>query len=112
MTQQQGPGCTVGFSFGVLVIMALVGLLLLAGGGSGGGTTNSNTRTETHVLSDNNVRILSPDTNIYVNSGNPQTTQDNRITGNSNNVQPPPAPTADPAALQRAIDRAAQGGKP
>lgn len=79
----QPNGCT-SFALGVVIIMALIGMLAVAGmapGGNGGTTDSGNT---THVLSDNEMRIFSPDTNIYVNSQNPQVdartmTGDNRI---------------------------------
>jgi hypothetical protein len=71
---EQKPDFTVGCAFGVLVVMALVGLLALAGAGSGGGTTDSNNHTEVHILSDN--QILSPHT--VINSGNRNTVVSSR----------------------------------
>jgi hypothetical protein len=45
-------------------------------------TTNTETNTEVDILSDNTVRILSPDTYIYYNSGDTTT----RVDGDRNNV--------------------------
>ena len=79
MSDQQGPGCGVGFSFGVLVIMALIGLLAVAGSApSGGGNTTRTTTTEVHIFSDNTTQILSPQTTV--NSGNAPT----NVTGDRN----------------------------
>ena len=85
MNSQQKPDGCVFFSFGVLVIMALIGFLAVVGaaGGGGGGVTDSNNTT--HVLSDNNVRILSPDTNVYINSNNAPT----NVTGDRNVITSP-----------------------
>jgi hypothetical protein len=75
---QEKPGAGVGCAFGVLVIMALVGFLsLIPEGGGGGSTTNT-----TKVMSDNVVRILSPDTYVNWNSNNAPT----NVTGDRNNI--------------------------
>ena len=81
MSDQQGPGCGVGFSFGILVIMALIGLLAVAGAApSGSGNTTRTTTTEVHIFSDNVTQILSPQTTV--NSNNAPT----NVTGDRNNV--------------------------
>ena len=62
----------VGVIVGLLMIFGIAAMGAEAGGG--------NTTTNVNVLSNN--RILSPDTTIIVNSGNPQTS----AAGNGNNV--------------------------
>jgi hypothetical protein len=66
--------------------MALIGFFALAGGmpnGSGnGGTTTTDSNNTTNILSNNEMRLFSPETNVYVNSGN--STQDTSVTGDRN----------------------------
>ena len=62
----------IGVIVGLLLIFGIAAMGAEAGGG--------NTTTNVNVLSNN--RILSPETNVYINSGNAPTT----VNGNGNNV--------------------------
>jgi len=85
---------------GAAVIIIMV---LMAGAGNRNNTTTTTNTTE--VLSNNTVRIFSPDTNVYINSGNPSTDARTAVDGDRNNVQVA-QPTTDPAVLQAAINQA------
>ena len=64
----------VGVIVGLLMIFGIAAMGAEAGGG--------NTTTNVNVLSNNTVRVLSPDVTIIANSGNSQTS----AAGNGNNV--------------------------
>ena len=77
-----GWGCTEVIVAGIVIVIVMA----LFGGGMTAGDTTSTTTTQTetnvHVLSDNEVNILSPTFNTYVNTGDTTT----RVEGDRNNV--------------------------
>ena len=104
--ESQGGGCGELLMYAALVLGLL--FIFAAGAGSakrGGDTTSTTTTTEVNIFSNN--RILSPDTTVIVNSGNPQTDNRTAVDGERNNVQVE-QPTTDPAVMQAAINRAIQ----
>jgi hypothetical protein len=86
-SSEEKGGCftlaIAGLAIVVIVGMIAGGASVGDGGDSGGRTTTTTTNTtEVDILSDNTVRILSPDTYIYYNSGDTTT----RVDGDRNNV--------------------------
>lgn len=78
-----GMPCSVLFAI-VILAMAITAAAMGGALPDRSSTRTTTNRTDVRVLSDNEIRILSPDTYIYYNSGDTSQT----ITGDRNNVAP------------------------
>ena len=82
-----GGGCSILIMAGVALLAAFVIFgagAAAVGDGTPSTTTTTRTETNTSVLSDNTVRILSPDTYVYLNSGDTSQV----VSGDRNQVGP------------------------